>query len=177
MWVLPIVERVKESDARIALRVQAWRPPAWLCVTTVAATRMGDGWAWAALAVLLFTSGDHLRPVLTAAVLAGFAASFTFVLIKRRIRRPRPCDRAPHPVFRVRAPDRFSFPSGHTINAFAICGVVAHEFAALTPLLTALAAGIGASRVVLGLHYVSDVVVGAVLGLLIAGAIRAVVMG
>ena len=69
------------------------------------------------------------------------------------------------------APDRFSFPSGHTINAFAICGVLACEWPGLAPALGLLAGGIGASRVILGLHYVSDVAAGALLGLLIGGAV------
>ena len=109
--------------------------------------------------------------ILAAATLAGFLATATFAFLKRRVRRPRPCDLAPHPVFRVRAPDRFSFPSGHTINAFAIGGVLAWEWPVLAPALGLLAGGIGASRVILGLHYASDVAAGAILGVTIAGAV------
>ena len=91
--------------------------------------------------------------------------------LKRRFRRARPCDAAPHPHFHVRPPDAFSFPSGHTMNAFAIATALALFFPFLAPALALLAVAIGASRVVLGLHFPSDVWAGAALGTLIgAGA-------
>jgi len=85
------------------------------------------------------------------------------------IQRPRPCEIEPHPLFNVRPPDRFSFPSGHTMAAFAVSTVLALHFPALAPALGVVALSIGASRVVLGLHYVSDVVAGALLGTLFGG--------
>lgn len=109
-------------------------------------------------------------------VAAGFIASATVTVLKGRFRRPRPCDMVAHPVFRVSAPDRFSFPSGHTINAFAICGVLALEWPVLTPVLGLLAGGIGASRVILGLHYASDVAAGALLGIVIAAGVGALLL-
>jgi len=159
----PLVLMVRDSDRRVTSRVYSWRPRPWICMATVGATRLGDGWIWAAAATVLLASGSRFHRVLVAATLAGFLASATFTVLKRRFRRPRPCGLLPHPVFRVRAPDRFSFPSGHTINAVAICGVLAIEWPFLTPVLALLAVGIAASRVVLGLHYVSDVAAGAML--------------
>jgi len=167
----PLLHMVLDSDMRVTTRVYRWRPPAWICMATVGATRLGDGWIWAAVAALLLASGSRFHRVLIAATLAGFVASATFKVLKGRFRRPRPCDVVAHPVFRVSAPDRFSFPSGHTINAFAICGVLALEWPGLMPILGLLAGGIGASRVILGLHYASDVAAGALLGLLIGGAV------
>jgi undecaprenyl-diphosphatase len=64
----------------------------------------------------------------------------------------------------VKPPDDFSFPSGHATNAFAICTVLAIAFPLLAPVLAILAASVAASRVALGLHYASDVVVGALIG-------------
>jgi undecaprenyl-diphosphatase len=162
---------------RVTTRVYGWRPPPWICVATVGVTRLGDGWVWAAVAAFLLVSGSRFHRVLAAATLAGFLACATFAVLKRHIRRPRPCDLAAHPVFRVPAPDRFSFPSGHTINAFAICGVLALEWPGLSPGLALLAGGIGASRVILGLHYASDVAAGALLGLLIGGAVGGLLLG
>jgi undecaprenyl-diphosphatase len=49
--------------------------------------------------------------------------------------------------------------------------VLALEWPSLAPALGLLAGGIGASRVILGLHYVSDVAAGALLGLVIGGAV------
>jgi undecaprenyl-diphosphatase len=100
-------------------------------------------------------------------MVAALLASGVFMALKRRFRRPRPCDAAPHPFFDVHPPDAFSFPSGHTMNAFAIGAVLALHFPALLPALAFLAGSIAVSRVVLGLHYPSDVGVGAVLGTLL----------
>jgi undecaprenyl-diphosphatase len=140
----------------------------------VAATRFGDGPGWAAVGVGLVAAGSHGRAAAAAATVAALAASGVFMALKRRFRRPRPCDVAPHPLFDVRPPDAFSFPSGHTMNACAIATVLALSFPPLLPALAFLAASIGASRVVLGLHYPSDVGAGAMLGVLIgAGAFAA----
>ena len=162
-----LLHHVHDSDLRITESVYAWRPPRWVCRLTVGATRLGDGWLWLAVAALLAAGGSPYHRVLAVAAIAGALASLTFAVLKRRFRRPRPCDLAQHPIFAVRPPDCFSFPSGHTINAFAIGTVLALQWPLLTPALGIVAASIGASRVILGLHYVSDVAAGAVLGLLI----------
>jgi undecaprenyl-diphosphatase len=164
---MAFLDAVRHSDAWCNARVYRWRPPGWLRLATVGATRLGDGWLWAAIAAALLVGGTSFHRVLAAAAFAGLLATATFVCLKRRFRRPRPCDVSAHPVFRVRAPDRFSFPSGHTINAFAICAVLGAAAPSVLPALGVLAIGIAASRVLLGLHYVSDVVAGAVLGTLI----------
>ena len=133
----------------------------------VAATRFGDGPGWLAVALGLLASGAPGRAAVACGALAAFVASVTFMALKRRFRRRRPCDIAPHPVFHVRPPDVFSFPSGHTMNAFAIAAALSVRFPACSPVLFLLASCIGASRVVLGLHFASDVWVGAFLGVLI----------
>ena len=167
---------VHDSDLRVTARVLGWRPAGWVCAATVGATRLGDGWGWLAALLTLVTLGEGFRQVAAAGFLAGVAASATFAALKRRFRRPRPCEWVAHPWSRVRPPDRFSFPSGHTINAFAISTVLAFQWPLLLPALLATAAAIGASRVALGLHYVSDVVAGAVLGIVIGGLVAAVVL-
>ncbi|WP_148135540.1 phosphatase PAP2 family protein [Candidatus Formimonas warabiya] len=58
----------------------------------------------------------------------------------------------------------YSFPSGHTAASFSLSAVVALYFPLLTPFVLPLAALIGISRIYLGLHYPSDVIMGALLG-------------
>jgi undecaprenyl-diphosphatase len=151
---------VSASDLRIAG-----------CLMMISATRFGDGWGWVALIPVLAAAGEPGRTALVAGLAAAAVSIGAFTVLKRSIQRPRPCELGPHPLFRVRPPDRFSFPSGHTMAACAVGAVLALQFPTLAPVVGLLALGIGASRVVLGLHYVSDVVAGAVLGTLIgAGA-------
>jgi undecaprenyl-diphosphatase len=164
-----LLSYVSASDLRIADRMRHWSPPRWLCLAMLAATRFGDGWGWAALVPALASAGAVGRAALGIGLAAAALALAAFMVLKRAIQRPRPCETEPHPLFNVRPPDRFSFPSGHTMSAFAVSTVLAIHFPALAPALGVVALGIGASRVVLGLHYVSDVVAGALLGTLIGG--------
>ncbi|HYR36596.1 MAG TPA: phosphatase PAP2 family protein, partial [Burkholderiales bacterium] len=66
--------------------------------------------------------------------------------------------------------DAFSFPSGHTLHAVAFTLVALNYYPALAPTLVAFTLLTAGSRVVLGLHYPSDVLAGAALGAGIAAA-------
>ena len=88
------------------------------------------------------------------------------------MRRARPCERATPVSFDVHPlawfpSDRFSFPSGHALNSFAVGSVLALAFPPFALPVLAAAASVAASRVVLGLHWLSDVVAGALVGALI----------
>ena len=67
--------------------------------------------------------------------------------------------------------DRFSFPSGHALNAFANGSVIALAFPLAAVPVLAIAASVAASRVVLGLHWLSDVLAGALVGLLLGTSV------
>ncbi len=166
---------VNESDFRVNHRLAGWRPPRWFRIWMLTATRLGDGWLWLVTGLFLLAGDGRGLDVLGAAALAAGVANGLLVPLKRRVRRPRPCEIEPNrhfawdyrPQFEG---DGFSFPSGHSLNAFAVATVVALAFPALAPAALLVAASVGASRVFLGLHFVTDVVVGAVLGALIGGS-------
>jgi undecaprenyl-diphosphatase len=166
---------VNESDFRVNHRLVGWRPPRWFRLWMITATRLGDGWLWLITGLLLVASGGHGLDVLRAAAAATAAANALLVPLKRRFRRPRPCEREPNPHFasayrpQFRG-DSFSFPSGHSLNAFAVGTVVALAFPALAPIAFLIAASVAASRVFLGLHFLTDVVVGAALGAALGAA-------
>jgi membrane-associated phospholipid phosphatase len=104
----------------------------------------------------------------------GFAcAGLVEFTIKHLVGRARP-DGALHgiviagPTF---APDVDSFPSGHATSVFAVAAVFATFYPRLSWLLYLLAAAIAAGRVYLGRHYVSDIMAGALIGLVVAWAL------
>lgn len=160
---------VNESDFRVNHRLEGWQPPRWFCLWMIAATRLGDGWLWLLTGLLLVARGSRGLDVLGAVALAAAVANGLLIPLKRRFRRPRPDERGPNAYFVVPyrlqfRGDAFSFPSGHSLNAFAVSTVIALAFPSLAPMALLVAASVGASRVFLGLHYVTDVVAGAALG-------------
>lgn len=102
-----------------------------------------------------------------AALLAFILSTLLVHLIKKRVKRLRP---VAYTEVRFLAPvtRHGSFPSGHTATSFALALVVAWYFPAWAPALFLLAAVIGYSRVYVGLHFLSDVVAAAVIGLVSA---------
>ena len=136
----------------------------------MAATHLGDGWVWLAVVLAALARGDHTPArALFEAASAIVVVNVAQVLLKHVFRRSRP--RSVRPAS-VRAPDPFSFPSGHAMNAFAVATLVTAHVPLAAPLAFAVAASVGASRVVLELHYVSDVAAGAAVGtVLAAGAV------
>jgi undecaprenyl-diphosphatase len=156
---------IENRDHRVMRRVNSWSAPRWIRFWMLTATRMGDGWLWYSLGTLLLAFGGSRGYLACGA--AGAAAIFgivVFKVLKKLSHRPRPCQFQPHCWARVLPPDQFSFPSGHTMTAFSIALVMSYFYPGLEGPLYFLAISIGVSRIVLGMHFLSDVLAGAVIG-------------
>jgi len=146
------------SDFRASARFHSWKPPRWFRLWMHWASRLGDGWVWLGAALLLPCLGDR-RPVFTAFMLAAVVSNVAQVILKRGVRRRRPIEYASRFAF-----DEFSFPSGHSLNAFALGTVLALAFPAAALAVMFLAASIAVSRAALGYHFIGDVLAGTTLG-------------
>ena len=95
----------------------------------------------------------------------GFAFQVpAYLLSENLIKRERPYLK--HDIQAViRPPDKYSFPSGHSASAVLTTLIVSSELPELFPYLLVWMICIFVSRVSLGIHYVSDIVFGAFLGL------------
>jgi undecaprenyl-diphosphatase len=156
---------VANGDHWLMRRANNWPAPQWVRLWMIAATRGGDGWLWYALgAAVLAFGGPPRLTALAAAATSALAGALVFTQLKRHTRRRRPCDLEPHCWATLLPPDQFSFPSGHTITAFAVAVSVGLFYPSLLPALLFCACNVGVSRVVLGMHFLSDVLVGAFLG-------------
>ena len=156
---------IERRDYRVMRRLNRWRAPRWVRFWMIVATRMGDGWLWYVLGLaLLFDGGRQRFAAVGAAGSAALLGILVFKALKRLSQRPRPCQLEPHCWSKVLPPDRFSFPSGHTMTAFSIALVVSYFYPSLEGPLLFVAASIGLSRIVLGMHFLSDVLAGMVLG-------------
>jgi len=157
---------IAARDYRLMRRVNGWRAPRWLQLWMVCATRGGDGWLWYIMAAMLALFGGPMRwHAIGSAALACGSGIGVFLALKRSCRRRRPSSfDAPHCWSTLLPPDQFSFPSGHTITAFAFALSVGYFYPDLLPGLMFCAISIAISRIVLGMHFLSDVVAGAGIG-------------
>ncbi len=159
---------VDARDQRLMRKVNGWRAPKWLRLWMMAATRGGDGWLWYAMAAAVALLGGERRvPALAAAFCAAGAGIAIFMKLKRVCGRKRPCAIATHCWAELLPPDQFSFPSGHTITAFAFATSLSAFYPEIQPGVYFCATSIAVSRVMLGMHYLSDVVAGGFLGCLL----------
>lgn len=161
-------EQIQSSDYRLMRRVNRWRAPRWFRILMILATRMGDGWLWyfAGAALLLF-GGSARFVAFGSAGLAALVGIGLFVSLKRVSRRKRPCQIEPHSWASILPPDQFSFPSGHSITAFALAVVLGSFYPEFSAPLLLVAGSIAASRIILGMHFLSDVLAGSAIGTLI----------
>jgi len=156
---------VLTADQTIMRRVHRWRAPRWLQWWMIAATRCGDGWLWAAYAILIAIAGGPSRfEAIVAATCAVAAGIVLFRFLKRRVGRKRPCHLEAHSWYRLLPPDQFSFPSGHSITAFAVASSFGSYYPVLLPGLLFCAISVAISRILLGMHFLSDVLAGCALG-------------
>ncbi|ANQ84973.1 phosphatase PAP2 family protein [Azoarcus olearius] len=143
-------------------RVLVYRPCKWLAR---AISRMGDGELWGVLILVLALlpgpAGLRCALHLGAVALAGL---LLYLFAKRRTGRPRPCNRLQELRDCPRPLDEYSFPSGHTLHAVAFAVVTSAYFPLLGAALAVFAVLTGVVRVVLGLHYPSDVLAGVAIG-------------
>lgn len=129
---------------------------------------------WVAIAGMLAIAGGRQgRRTAIRGLTAIGATSITANLVVKHIfprRRPKPLTVTAGR--KARMPTSSSFPSGHTASAFAFATAVTTDLPRLSLPLYALATAVGYSRVHTGVHYPSDVVSGAILGLTVGTALR-----
>ena len=102
----------------------------------------------------------------------AMADTISYRVIKHLVDRPRPQFAGIAVQLRTSSHSGSSFPSNHTANVFAAASVIAVAYPPATLIGYAVAAAIGYSRIYVGVHYPSDVIAGALLGLLIGWALR-----
>jgi undecaprenyl-diphosphatase len=163
--------RLQRADERLCLALNATTRYFSVLHLFRAVSWLGNGIFWYALMLIfLLRDGERaLFPVLHM-IAVGALGTMIYSALKRRTARPRPYEVVPAVAMGAAPLDAFSFPSGHTLHAVAFTLVAASYYPAVAGVLGAFSALVAASRVVLGLHYPSDVAAGAAIGAVIAGA-------
>lgn len=168
------LDRLTALDARCVQRLHRCADSrSVLCLLRVA-SRLGDGILWYGLiAGVAIVFGEPGRICALHMVLAGILAIALVHWLKRCTGRPRPYQCLSDVRLHARQLDRFSFPSGHTVHGVAYTAVLSHYYPSLALGLMPFIIVLAFSRVILGLHYPSDVLAGAAIGVALALVTRA----
>ncbi len=131
-----------------------------------AVSRLGDGVIWYSLMALLPVIGGYDGLVVSLHMgLTALAGLLIYMFTKRYSERERPFVRHAGQVACAMPPlDRYSFPSGHTLHAVSFTLVLCSYFPQMIWVLLPFAVLVALSRMILGLHYPSDVLAGALIG-------------
>lgn len=163
------LQRLQSWDVRTCTRLNRAIRHRPVLVFFRTASWLGDGIFWYALmlALLLASGPDAALPVLHMAA-TGIVCTLLYRFLKTGTSRPRPYQVHAHIAAGADPLDRFSFPSGHTLHAVAFSLIAGSYYPFLALPLASLTIIVAASRMILGLHYPSDVLAGAGLGAAVA---------
>jgi undecaprenyl-diphosphatase len=156
-----------ELDARLSDQLRVAEQPGLLRTLAAFFAHSGDSWFWGAALILLWCFSNSGWKLWGAVEFIGIAGLAVIVMtIKFLVRRRRP-EGDWGGIYR--STDPHSFPSGHAARSFLIAVLAT----GLAPTWLAVALWIWAplvslARVAMGVHYVSDVLAGSIIGILIA---------
>lgn len=162
--------KLLKADAELSERIQNLDFPPLLRTFMSLAAHSADSWYWGAgLVILWFLGPQEWRGVIQL-LLLGILLTALFVQgIKFIIKRPRP-EGEWGQIYR--SSDPHSFPSGHAARAVMLTVVIlltGHIWLGLLMILWTIL--VGYSRIGLGVHYISDIVVGGLIGAVFGGVI------
>ena len=170
------MNRFLELDERLSARLRVAEKPGLLRTAAVFVGHTGDSWFWlAGLALVYFTGADYWKSrALVLAVGIGLTA-VAVMAIKFTVRRRRPEGELGKIYRRT---DPHSFPSGHAARAVMLAGVAIGLGPAWFGIVLALwAIAVVLARVMMGVHYLSDVLAGALMGVLMGYLVLLITSG
>ncbi len=158
---------ILELDARLSSQMRVAEKPGFLRNLAIFFAHSGDSWFWAlALIIAWLFSDSYWRKWQTVEFFGIAGLAVVVILVKFMVKRKRP-EGEWGGIYRNTDPH--SFPSGHAARAFliaVIASVLAPSWLAL--LLWVWAPLVALARVAMGVHYVSDIAAGAILGIIVA---------
>ncbi len=165
----PLLTNISQFDTRVFLWCVNSRHQQSLAKTARLVSRTGDGYVQIALPIALaLVAGEPGEALLLCTLIAFSIQLPTYWILKNGFQRQRPPDAIPDFASVICAHDKFSFPSGHTAAATLLAALVYIYFGAIAAPLMVWAILVGASRVLLGVHFPTDILAGAALGLTVA---------
>lgn len=153
------------GEWRLCVACNRWVNRARIAAFFGLISRLGDGVFWYTLMIAIAALGGEMgRHCALRMAITGLVAAAMYRYLKRWTRRPRPFRAHSQIIVPVAPLDEFSFPSGHTLHAVSFTIVALAYFPMLAVLLIPFMLMVAMSRVVLGLHYPSDVIAASLIG-------------
>lgn len=160
------IEPIARMDLAFSLFCLGHRFNAQVAQVSRWVSRTGDGHLYLLLGVSVWLFDDTVGKLFFAAALLAFAIELPiYWLAKNSFKRRRPEEFSNLLHAFITPSDRYSLPSGHTAAAFLMATIIGHFYPGWHDAALMWAAFIGASRILLGVHFLTDVVIGAALGL------------
>lgn len=165
---MTVLKALYQADLRVLLwcRKSRYHPQFIFFIRSL--SRTGDGYMQCLFPFVywLYNPASGYAFLLLTALTFAIERPVYFIL-KNVLKRRRPPEVVPDFFSVIQAADKFSFPSGHTMAAFALAGLATMHIGIAAFPLYLWASCIGISRIVLGVHFPSDTIAGALLGSLI----------
>lgn len=158
-----------ELDGRLTQRLRIAEQPGPLRTVAAVLAHSGDSWFWlAGLAVLWWLGSGYWKRELLVMIVSILVAALMVFAVKLIVRRRRP--EGEWGKF-YRSTDPHSFPSGHAVRAMMLAVIMLGMSPVTGLVLLVWAPLVGLARVAMGLHYLSDVLAGMLLGVVIGGIV------
>lgn len=159
------LDAIQRWDVFTFQRIASSRLHAMLVRVARLISRTGDGWAYLFVpAALYLLHGREADAFLVACTVAGLAERVVYLVAKQGFRRRRPPKVLPGYHSHIVPSDEFSFPSGHSSAAFLLVTLLVALYGPLLSIGYLWATSVAMSRVVLGVHFPTDLLVGALMG-------------
>lgn len=164
---MKVIQTIHHYDVSVFLWVMARKTRRTMIMLARILSKTADGPPYLALGLALAYIGGEALGLLYSLMLALAMERPLYLVLKNSLRRNRP--QAALNIQSVIVPsDRFSFPSGHTSAAFLVATLAGAFYPPLALPLLAWAVTVGMARVVLGVHFPTDTLVGALMGTALA---------
>lgn len=156
-----MVNYIKSSDLRILYLFNQSMHCQILDILMNTVTQLGSLiFALTIPLILLLSGSDNLISAGIRITLVLVCSESLVFLVKHLVNRPRPFKVFADIINQRQTNCQYSFPSGHTCAAFSLAFVLAYSFPQFSLIFLALASLVGVSRIYLGVHYPTDVMVG-----------------
>ncbi|MDR9825225.1 phosphatase PAP2 family protein [Vibrio sp. FNV 38] len=130
-----------------------------------AVSHTGDGHLYVVIALVAFLFDQEQGGVFVLCGLLAFLIELPiYWTVKNSFKRRRPPELSEQLISFITPSDRYSLPSGHTAAGFVMATLISYFYPPLAPIALTWAALIGLSRILLGVHFITDVVIGIALG-------------